>query len=179
MKNIFKIFLLTLSLLPNITFAQNDSLIVSGNNSITIKNGSKIQVITNFDFLYEYAVYGREGKITIKNAQGNIVYSNNINLLNIKNATTESQKLNLIQNIKNSITSCNQITTATTYLANTYSSISIAPVNNGVYTLQTGINTPITGITDYWVNTLHVGLINNQIIITPTGGSTLTVCTRQ
>lgn len=71
------------------------------------------------------------------------------------------------------------ITSVTVYAANTYKEITISPRDGGAYTLQTGSNTAVTGITTGRYFSSSTGLIATIITVTPTGGSSVDVCTKQ
>lgn len=78
----------------------------------------------------------------------------------------------------NNTFSCLEKTVAYTLASNTYKEITIAGRDGAIYTLQTGSNPAITGITTGRYFTSTTGLITTVITVTPTTGI-IDICTKQ
>jgi len=78
----------------------------------------------------------------------------------------------------NNTFSCVEKTGEYILAANTYKEITIVPRGTAIYTLQTGSNTAITGITSGRFFSSTTGLITTIITVTPTTG-TVDICTKQ
>jgi hypothetical protein len=191
-----KKILLALCLISFYTNAQSMKIYANGGCVMTIDAATTIKSCDN-DFRFQT----NEAASTITIYSGNRTFANYaytqikkedgtnlgsslsdllVKLGAIKASVINSQTITTTITPVNISYSCLPITSVTIYAASTYKEISISPVNSGTYTLQTGSNTANTGL--FNIATLkgeNGGLITNITTVTPTGGSTITVCTKQ
>ena len=135
---------------------------------------STVTISTNNRIFSNYKYTG------IKKADGTNLASSFSDLM-VKLGDIQSSVLNNVNVTPSNVSySCIPVTSTTIYAAGTYKEICISPVNYGTYTLQTGSNTANTGL--FNITTLKNesgGFISNITTVTPTGSSTLTICTKQ
>lgn len=157
-----------------------DSLLIRGDIVLIKKTQKNVWLsFKNFDYIYEPNVYGTVGKITIRSCGGVIGYVGRVDSLKFENASTEAQKAIALKKVHNPNFLLSTITGTTVYAANTYRELYVFPRSGGNYTLTVNGGTPVSGISQDIDFKADVGLIADQVTVTPTGGATILIITKR